>query len=442
MLRFKEERVAIHTEPLSTGGAGIQQPVVSGTRVHGRPDPFHPAQADRAPDSGSASGISFLTDHTELSDESRRRQNPLSSQLRAFAAQLQQTHATLMRQPDATTPPNPHRARNAPERAENTDPRAGILQTMARHPGVTASDLTAMDKTLTEMERTLDPESAARFMILLRTLALQNPDSMKHFRTQIDSLLAMQGALKHGDTASASSTTHLQVATINIEASASAVTLRMAGMEAVVSSLDVRVEAVQGTLSRIQGGTGAWEAELLEVEAAWNVSVEMADPLVLDLAGDGISLRSAEEGVSFDLEGTGTPRQVGFIRNDDAFLYLDRNGNGIADDGRELFGDQEGDASGFAKLARYDTNGDGRIDAQDEVFHRLRLWQDRNGDGINQLDESMTLVDAGITALYLEYETVNQMDASGNVVARKGAFERSDGSRGMTADVLLRMLHT
>lgn len=297
---------------------------------------------------------------------------------------------------------------------------------MARHPGISASDIAAMDKTLAKMELTLDPESATRLMILLRTLALQHPESLKHFQTQLDSLLAM-----HESTAASPVTpfaqAHIQVRTLNIEASASAVTLRMEGIEAVVT--------------RIQTGTSAWEAELVTVEAAWNLSVEMADPLVLDLGGDGISLRAAEDGVLFDLEGNGTPRQVGFIQKDDAFLYLDRNGNGIVDNGLELFGDQEGDASGFAKLARYDANGDGKIDAQDPVYVHLRLWQDRNGDGIHQAEESLTLAEAGITALYLDYETVNQMDAGGNVIARKGAFERADGSRGLTADVLLRMLH-
>ena len=34
-----------------------------------------------------------------------------------------------------------------------------------------------------------------------------------------------------------------------------------------------------------------------------------------------------------------------------------------------------------SKAPLYDTNRDGRIDAFDDVFKNLKLWQDRNGDG-------------------------------------------------------------
>ena len=55
----------------------------------------------------------------------------------------------------------------------------------------------------------------------------------------------------------------------------------------------------------------------------------------------------------------------------DAFLAIDRNGNGSIDDGTELFGDQNGAAHGFAELAKFDSNHDGVINAQDDDFDKL-----------------------------------------------------------------------
>ena len=94
-------------------------------------------------------------------------------------------------------------------------------------------------------------------------------------------------------------------------------------------------------------------------------NTSFCDPLILDLDGDGINLTSTEDGVEFDIDGDGIAEKTAFIKGDDALLYLDDNGNGVADSGRELFGDQEGDANGYAELARYDENNDGKIDKLD-----------------------------------------------------------------------------
>lgn len=79
---------------------------------------------------------------------------------------------------------------------------------------------------------------------------------------------------------------------------------------------------------------------------------------------------------------------------DEAFLVLDRNGNGVTDSGRELFGSVTPQPvtttpDGFLALGVFDGagnggNSDGVIDNNDAVFSQLRLWQDSNHDGISQ----------------------------------------------------------
>jgi hypothetical protein len=63
-------------------------------------------------------------------------------------------------------------------------------------------------------------------------------------------------------------------------------------------------------------------------------------PLIVDANHDGFKLTNASEGVLFDLDADGSPERLPWTEpdSDDAFLALDRNGNGRIDDGSELFG--------------------------------------------------------------------------------------------------------
>ncbi len=101
----------------------------------------------------------------------------------------------------------------------------------------------------------------------------------------------------------------------------------------------------------------------LQLNVTANPQPQKTDPLVLDLAGNGFSTRGLDDAVRFDLDADGRTDRISAPSGDDALLALDRNNNGRIDDGRELFGDQNGAANGFAELGKYDDNGDGRIDA-------------------------------------------------------------------------------
>jgi hypothetical protein len=164
-------------------------------------------------------------------------------------------------------------------------------------------------------------------------------------------------------------------------------------------------------------------------------TLQQSDPLVLDLGDDGVQLSSAWEGEVFDINADGVAERTAFVRGNDAYLALDRNGNGQIDDGRELFGDQHGARNGFEELARFDDNRDGLIDSNDSVFDRLRLLYDRDGDGQVGRNEWSTLAEQGIEAIHLRYQTEGRVaDGRGNALAERSSYTRSNGQVGQIFD--------
>ena len=166
------------------------------------------------------------------------------------------------------------------------------------------------------------------------------------------------------------------------------------------------------------------------------LGIKKVDPLVLDLSGEGINLTEAGKGAIFDITADGKLDSTAWVRGNTAMLVYDRNGNGVIDNGSELFGDQNGAEHGFAELAKYDSNGDNKINFLDPIFKALKLYRDLNGDGKIDKNELQTLPELGIKALNLNFMRTNA-DIKGNSLVLTGNFEREDGSTGQLADVLL-----
>ena len=159
-------------------------------------------------------------------------------------------------------------------------------------------------------------------------------------------------------------------------------------------------------------------------------------PIVIDIAGDGIALTGPSDGVDFDLNGNGTRDRLGRTRpdSDDAWLALDRDGNGTIDRGAELFGDftaqpPSSNKNGFLALAQFDSNRDGVIDSRDSVFENLRLWQDKNHNGISEPEELHLLAELNVKALELDFKESKRVDEFGNEFKyRARVKDTKDGS--------------
>lgn len=153
----------------------------------------------------------------------------------------------------------------------------------------------------------------------------------------------------------------------------------------------------------------------------------LIDPLVVNYASASAEL-SAQK-YSFDIDSDGNAESISFVKGGSGFLVFDRNKNGWADNGGELFGPSTG--SGFLELSAYDGDGNGWIDENDPIYDSLQIWtKDEQGN-----DRLFAIGQAGIGAIYLgsvasPFELKDEGNALQGQIQRTGVFLKENGAAG------------
>ena len=168
-------------------------------------------------------------------------------------------------------------------------------------------------------------------------------------------------------------------------------------------------------------------------EALEHSSYIMTDPLVINLEDGRTSL--TDKKYLFDLDSDGDMEEMSFTDKNSGFLALDKNGDGIINNGNELFGTKSGD--GFADLAEYDEDKNGWIDEADSVFKDLKVWtKDENGN-----DKLVDLLKADVGAIYLgsadtefSLKEAGTNDTNG-VIRKTGVYLKESGGVGTVSHV-------
>lgn len=159
----------------------------------------------------------------------------------------------------------------------------------------------------------------------------------------------------------------------------------------------------------------------------------LVDPLVINFDGRAADLTDVR--FSFDLDTDGETEEIPWLASGSGFLVLDRNGDGVVNDGSELFGPESG--NGFQDLAALDDDGNGWIDEGDAAFDKLSVWSGERPDKAGL--QSLKATGVGAIALSSADTRFSINDEESNMargqVRRTGIYLKEDGAVGTVQQV-------
>lgn len=186
-----------------------------------------------------------------------------------------------------------------------------------------------------------------------------------------------------------------------------------------------------GAVELADGRAFSWSFDLQMQSEQFAMSVSQVsapkDPLIVSF--DQQPFRYTGETRSFDFFANGEQKQLATLSPSQYYLAIDRNQNQQIDHGAELFGPMTN--HGYQELARLDDDGNGFIDANDQQWSHLALWQP--GAALKSLAEM------GVAAISTESASTSFGIYDGDKlqahIARSGIFLRETGEVGLVQQV-------
>lgn len=255
------------------------------------------------------------------------------------------------------------------------------------NPGMVMNNGNSFIGTLANLEATTFKNLLDRILEILNKSSYRSEVSVSGFmenRTQnlfMGSLAVFQGGTARGGENSRIWQNDVKVSTCLSEQESTSVSAAGVVKTADGRSIDFSVDM---NMSR---------SFMQQADIKYTEKITLTDPLVINM--DRMPAGVTDMNFHFDIDGDGQVDKISSLREGSGFLALDKNGDGVINDGSELFGAASGD--GFADLAAYDEDGNGWIDENDAVYDKLRVWTKDSGGN----DVLFSLKEADIGAIYL-----------------------------------------
>ncbi len=191
--------------------------------------------------------------------------------------------------------------------------------------------------------------------------------------------------------------------------------------------------------------------------ATQNACDTRTSPLIIsmDSKSRGIKLTAPMDGIQFDILGQRSApiahakKQISWLQAGQEYYFITLPNDSSRVLGiDQMFGDNtrgpdgKYSANGYLALAKYDDDHDGFITGEDEIFSKLRLWNDDNRDGISQASELFSLEEKKISLIDLHYDKrYKEQDAYGNQTLMKSIVKTEDGQMHLLFDLWFRYIN-
>jgi len=160
------------------------------------------------------------------------------------------------------------------------------------------------------------------------------------------------------------------------------------------------------------------------------------EPVVLDLAGDGINITPlSSSNIFYDMAGDGLQHRTAWAGAGDGVLVLDLDGSGqITQRNQVIFTDWDPTAANDMQALRdvFDTNQNGMLDAGDAQWASFKILV-TNADGTTTLK---TLAELGIQSIDLIPDSSTALLPDGSRIDGVTTFTRVDGTTGAAASTV------